>query len=310
MEMMKAFVRTNAQNGTVEFTEVPIPEINELEVLVKVMAFGVGIHDRYFIPRNVGFPYTIGTEAAGVITKIGRNVTRFKVGDRVIFTSIFQPQGGCWAQYVAVPQQSLILMPDGMNFIEGAAISVAGKSALESMRALDLKEGDTLFVAGASGAIGTLIIQLARTQGIRVAGSASRKNHEYLLSLGAEMAVDYADTDWKKQVRQWMPDGVEAVLAIQPGTGIESLEVVKDGGKLITVSGDNNFKSERNITVEQFQHHQETQQALVKLVEDIAAGRILIVIEQVYPFEQAISALEKTETRHARGKLVVSVEEA
>ena len=304
MQKMKAFVRTSSQNQHVGLTEIPIPEINDDEVLVKVHAFGVGIHDRYFIPNNAIFPYPIGTEAAGVITKTGGTVTQFQVGDRVILTTVLQAKGGCWAEYVAVPQSNLILMPAEMDFTEAAAILIAGDAALESMRSLNLQVGDTLFVAGASGAIGTLVIQLATAHGIRVAGSASPKNHDYMLSLGAETAVNYADPNWKQQVKQWQSGGVSAALAIQPGTIEDSMDVVQDGGKVIAVSGEQAL-SRRNIFVSHIQHHPETRHILVQLVSDIAAGRIRLVIEHVYPFKQALDALKKTETRHARGKIVV-----
>lgn len=151
---MKALVRKNSQNQTIEMAEMPIPEISDNAVLVEVRAFGVGIHDRYFIPNEANFPYTIGSEAAGVITKTGDKIFRFKTGDRVILTSVLQPKGGCWAEYVAVPEDLLTALPDKMDFTEGAAISVAGKKAIESMRAPDLKKGDTLFVADAPGASG------------------------------------------------------------------------------------------------------------------------------------------------------------
>lgn len=306
METMKAFVRISAENKRVELKKVAIPEIDKDEVLVKVQAFGVGIHDRYFIPTNVTFPYPIGTEAAGIITKTGIVVSDFQSGDRVILSSSLQLKGGCWAQYVAVSSKMLIPMPDEIDFIQGASVPVAGKTAIESMRALNLKVGETLFVAGASGAIGTLIIQLAKNQGIRVIGSASSKNHAYMLSLGAEKAVDYSSPDWKDQVKQWVPGGVDAALAIQLGTGEDSMDVVKDGGKVITVSGDK-VDSERNIIVQQFQHQLDIQQAIGMLIEDIDAGKVHPVIEQVYSFERALEALKKTETRHARGKLVVSM---
>lgn len=306
MEIIKAFVRTSSQTQTVELAQVALPEIGANEVLVAVQAFGVGIHDRYFIPHDAVFPYVIGTEAAGVIAHIGADVSQFKIGDRVVLTSILQAKGGCWAQYVAVPQSALIPMPDSLDFVQGAAIPIAGKTALESVRALDLREGQTLFVAGASGAIGTLVVQMAAAQGIRIIGSASRKNHDYLLSLGAWKAVDYSDVDWKQQVRQLVPGGVNAALAIQRETGRDSMAVVKDGGTVVTVSGDS-FEPERDITAFQFEHRPETQQAVAQLISDVAEGRIRLVIERVYPFEQAIEALEKTETRHARGKLVVRV---
>lgn len=124
--------------------------------------------------------------------------------------------------------------------------------------------------------------------------------------LGVEKAVDYNNTNWKNKIIQWSNGGVSAALAIQPGTGIESIEVVKDGGKLITVSGDNNAViKERNIVVQQMEHHNDTQQKVVELVNAISEGEIEVVIEKEYPFEQALDALRKTETRHARGKLIV-----
>lgn len=306
MRTMSAFVRTSERDQRVELADVPIPEIGEAEALVKVEAFGVGIHDRYFIPSDAAFPYVIGVGGSGVIAEIGRDVSRFSVGDRVILTSILQPKGGCWAEYVAVPQESLIPLPDKMDFTAGAAMPVAGKTALESLRALDLAEDDTVFIAGASGAIGTLVIQMAAARGVRVAASASHKNQEYMRSLGAVKTVDYSDPDWKRQVKQWMPDGVAAALAIQPGTATDCVEVVKDGGKVVTVSGDS-AESQRGISVFQFQHHADTATALAKLVSNVAEGRPRLVLERIYPFKQALEALEKTETRHARGKLTVTM---
>lgn len=303
---MKAYVRVSPTSQEVECTEVPLPEIGPDEVLVRVAAFGVGLHDRYFIPTQVPFPYTIGSEGAGTITKIGTQVTGFAPGDRVIFTTILQPQGGSWAEYAAAHQSTLIPLPEALTFAQGAAVPIAGKTALECIRSIELAKGDSLFIAGASGAIGTLVIQLAAARGIRVAASASEKNQAYMQSLGAEKTVNYHDSNWPQQVRDWFSGGVDVALAIQPGTGIPGIKVVKDAGRLITVSGDNaQVVPERAIAVSQMGHHTDTQQKVVELVGAMARGEIQIVIEQEYPFEQALEALQKTETRHARGKLVV-----
>lgn len=304
MDKMKAFVRTDAQTMDVALIEVDVPSIDAKEVLVKVEAFGVGVHDRYFIPSGVAFPFTIGSEGAGVITKVGRNVTDYKVGDRVIMSSSLQDKGGCWAHYAAVSTNQLIHLPEGMPFTDGAALPVAGKTAIECMRTLDLTEGDTLFIAGASGAIGTLMIQLAKSKGIRVISSASQKNHAYMQSLGAEMTVDYKSPTWKNDVIESFPNGVDAALAIQRGTAQESIDIVKGGGKVITVSGDP-IPSERGITVQQFPHLLDFQTAMQRLLDDITTEHVRVVIEHTYPFAEAIDALTKTETRHARGKLVV-----
>ncbi len=304
---MKAFVRTDATTQDVKLQDVAFPAIKADEALVRVEAFGVGIHDRYFIPMDVEFPYTIGSEGSGVITEIGSKVDDFAVGDSVMFTTILQPQGGSWAEYAVAKQAVLISLPDELSFAKGAAVPIAGKTALECIRAVDLDSSDSLFIAGASGAIGTFVIQLAVKRGIRVAASTSEKNYHYLRALGVEKAVDYNDTGWKNQVMAWSDGGVTAALAIQPGTGIDSIKVVKDGGKLITVSGDNDMvTAERSILVQQMGHSIDTQQKMVDLVTAMANGEIKIVIEREYPFEQALEALAKTETRHARGKLTVT----
>ena len=306
---MKAFVRTSATTQEVELQEVKIPEIESNEVLIKVEAFGVGIHDRYFIPSDANFPYIIGSEGAGIIKEKGTQVKDFNIGDKVIFTTTLQKQGGSWAEYAVAKQTVLIKLPDNLTFVQGASIPVAGKTALECMREVNLNRGDSLFIAGASGAIGTLVIQLANAKGIRISASASLKNHDYMKSLGADQTVDYNDPDWTLKVKEWSGNGVNAALAIQPETGIESIQVVKDKGELITVSGDNNsVPPKRNIEVRQMGHQLFTNKKMVELVNDISNKRIKVVIEKEYSFSEALDALKKTETRRARGKLVVKLD--
>lgn len=307
MKKMTAYVRTSAQTQEVEQREVPVPEIASNEVLVKVQAFGVGIHDSYYIPSNANFPYVIGTEGAGIIEHVGSDVAGHDSGDRVMLSSAMQAQGGSWGQYVAVPADALVALPAVMSFTDAAAIPIAGKTALECMRALDLGAGETLFIAGASGAVGTLVIQLAAARGIRVVASASAANQNYMRDLGAEKTVDYRDPQWPDQIRQWAPGGVAAALAIQPDTLGDSMAVTRDGGHAVTVSGDP-IEPQRGIRASQLQHHDDMRPAMARLVADIAAGLIRLVIEKVYPFDQALDALRKTQTRHARGKRVVSVD--
>lgn len=306
MTTMRAYARTAADSGEVRLLDVPLPNIGRDEVRVQVHAFEVGIHDRSFIPRGVAFPYPIGTEGAGTVAELGPQVTGVAVGDRVMFTTSLQPQGGAWAEYAAVRSDALVPLPAGLTFAQGAALPVAGKAALESLNALGLRRGQTLFVAGASGAIGSLVIGLAAAQGVRVAGSASAGNHAYMRGLGLELVVDYHEAEWPQQVRAWAGGGVDAALAIQPGTGSDSLKTVRDGGRVVTVSGDSaQVTPERGITVQQIGHSPATQAKFAELVNSIASGDIGLVIENEYPFAEALEALKKTETRHARGKSVV-----
>lgn len=306
---MKAIgIRQPEQRTELSLMDISIPTIDDNEVLVRVHAAGVGSHDRWALPANPRFPFAIGLEGAGVIVNVGSEVSDFAVGDRVMFSIMGQPKGGTWAEFAAVPAQALIAMPDDLTFIKAAALPIAGKTALEGIKALNLPRDGTVLIAGASGAIGTLAIQLAAMRGYRIAASASAKNHEFMRELGAELTVDYRDSEWPQQVLRWIPGGIDATLAIQPGTGTASVPAVKDGGKVVTISGDQVIP-ERAITVEQISHHPETQLELAQLAADVAAGRVQVVVECTYPLAEGAVALAKAETRHARGKVILTIQE-
>lgn len=295
--LMRAVVRTNSASEEVAFAEVPVPTFTADELLVRVQTIGVGIHDSYFLPAEVAYPHTIGIEAVGVVVAVGEQVTGFDPGDRIAFVSSMQASGGTWAQYTAVRADSLIIaVPDDVDSATAAVLSLPDPIGSDSV----------LFIAGGSGAIGTLAIQLARRAGWTVAASASDRNHAYMSSLGAELTVDYGDPDWQARVLDWSPRGVQAALAIQPGTTAESLPVVRDGGTIVTVSGDP-LDTERDIAVRGLDYATPVQAQLQALLDDIAAGSLQVEIEHDYPFTEALAALEKVRSRHARGKVVISL---
>ncbi|HLV40978.1 MAG TPA: zinc-binding dehydrogenase [Brumimicrobium sp.] len=115
-------------------------------------------------------------------------------------------------------------------------------------------------------------------------------------SLGADKTVDYKDEKWTEEVKTWSNGGVTKALAIQPNTEFDSIKAVQDGETLITVSGyGSTIQSEREINVRQMGHELFTTKELSKLADDIAEGKIQLVIEKEYSFENALEALEKTE---------------
>lgn len=307
MEKMRAIVKENKYSNDFILKEIPIPKIGDEEILVKVKAIGVGIQDGYFFPEKMDFPYPIGMEGSGLIDKVGKNVRDFQVGERVSFTGVLESKGGFYAEYMVLGKKSLVVpIPDEMSFIEAAAIPASGNTMIKVLKALDLKEGDSLFIAGASGSNGTFAIQLAKDIGCKIAASASKKNHDYMKSLGVEKAVDYHDDDWTDQVLEWMPGGVDAAIAIQPNTSIESMKVVRDGGKVISVSGDQ-FTGERNIEAVYFPYNMDVKEELMDVIDKIVSGEIHLTIEHIYDFEDALDALEKVRTRRARGKSIIEV---
>lgn len=307
-DTMKAYVRTDAQSMTVELITAPVPAISGNEVLVAIDAFGVGIHDRYFIPQDARFPYVIGIEGAGRIVAVGNGAARFTIGDRVAFTSSMHPEGGTWAEYAAVRESALIRIPGKLSSVKAASVPVAGGTASQGLADLELSRGETLFIAGASGAIGSFAIQMAVEKGVRVGGSASARNLDHMRSLGAELAVDYAAPGWQGAVWEWASGGVDAALAIQPDTGVPAMKITRDGGRVITISGYGEaVAKERGISVGQVTHRHDSRQMVEQLLASISEGSINTVIETEYGFPDALKALEKTETRHARGKLVVNM---
>lgn len=152
--------------------DVPRPSPGTDEILVKIAAIGVGVHDEYFHAADVAYPYVVGIEGAGDVEAVGYGVTSVKPGDRIAFVSFMQPKGGVWAEYAVISADSLILrVPDGMSFEQSAALPVAGNTVLKALVLARLKSGETLFVAGGAGALGTLLIQIggdARGHGDRV----------------------------------------------------------------------------------------------------------------------------------------------
>jgi NADPH:quinone reductase-like Zn-dependent oxidoreductase len=304
---MKAWVKTSGQANTLAFMDVPRPEAGDDELLVRIRAIGVGMHDEYFHAQDVRYPYVIGIEAAGIVEDVGANVTGYLIGDRIAFISMMQPKGGTWAEYAVISKSSLILpIPDTMTFEQAAAFPVVGNTVLKALVGAGLLPGETLFIAGGAGALGSMLIQLAVARGYTVVASASKQNHNYMKSLGAAQVVDYRDSDWQAQVRTLYPAGVDAAIAIHPGTPVAVQPVVKDGGVLVAVSGDT-VATERGIVLKGVYNDIDVSSELVDLLAQVNDGRITQALSNVYTLGEALAALNQVQTRHTRGKLVLSL---
>lgn len=303
---MRAFVKSSSAADSVCQAEVEVPQAEAGELLIRLQAIGVGIHDSYFLPPGAGPLHPIGIEGAGLVERVGDGVTGHHQGDRVAFISSMQPKGGTWAEYAVVGADSLVVpVPSQLSFVATAALPVAGSTVLRTFAALgDLPAGASVFVAGGSGAIGTLAIQLARHRGWRVVASASTPNHDYMRSLGAELAVDYRSAGWVDDVRRWLRAGLDAAIAIQPGTTAECMRVVQDNGRVVTVSGDD-VSGERGIRVGMIDYQVDVRDDLADMMSAVAENELHLEIERVHPFDEAAQALARVQTRHVRGKLVL-----
>ncbi len=286
--------------------DLPVPEPGPDDVLVRVRAAGVGPWDtktREGLFGKRSFPHVLGVEASGIVESAGENVADLREGDEVYVYS-----GRCYAEYVAAPAQKVARKPAVLSFEEAAGVPVAGSTAYQGLvEEIGLKEGETVLIAGAAGGVGTMAVQIAASLGARVLGTASPRNHDYLLSLGAAEVIDYHG-DWVAAVRDIAPDGVDAVFDCVGGeTFRRSFDAVRDGGRVVTIVAFGvEVPNNRGISSHSFSARAERRK-LEKLSEMFDAGDLRVDIEDILPLEEAAKAHERVQTGHTRGKIVLSV---
>ena len=220
--------------------ELPVPSVAAGEVLVCVEVAGVGVWD--VIEREgqhplmkqseLRFPRVLGAECAGTIAAVGENVTRFAIGDRVYAQVFMNPKGGCYAQYVVVSEKTVAPVPDGLDIAMAGGLPITGATALRNLQALNIGEGTTLMLWGASGGVGHVALQLAKRMGARVFAIASGEDGvELCQTLGADEAVNGRGDDLTKRARAFAPNGFDTALVLVGGDAVQaSLDLVRRGG--------------------------------------------------------------------------------
>src|SRR5262245_34553852 len=222
---------------------LPIPEIAAQEVLIRVEAAGVGAWDpleregRFVEIMGIKpkFPYVLGTDGAGTIASVGKDVNRFKEGDRVYAAELANPKGGFYAQYAAVKADNVSLIPGHLTIEQAAVLPTDGFTALVGLEeVLGLKSGESLMVFGASGGIGHLALQLAIRLGARVFAIASGDDGvQFAKKLGADSAVDGRGDNVLNAAREFAPNGIDAALVTAGGEETdEALLAIRKGGRI------------------------------------------------------------------------------
>jgi NADPH2:quinone reductase len=213
--MKAAFIRRTGPAPTIEYGDLPDPQITASQCLVEVGAVDVNPIDVYvrsgLIPANLTFPYILGRDLAGKVVQVGEGVKHFRVGDRVWGTN----QGttgrqGTFAEYAAVDEASLYPMPGNVSDEEIVAVSLVGITAyLGLVTHARLKAGEALFVNGGTGGVGSCVVQMAKILGARVATTAGTPEKVKLArSLGADLVMNYRADDVVAGLRAFAPDGV------------------------------------------------------------------------------------------------------
>lgn len=300
----------------------PVPSDNE--VLIKTLATTVTSGDWRVRSLNVpvGFGLMIrlafgvtkprqpilGSELAGVVEAVGKDVTKFKVGDEVFAFS--DAAMGCHAEFKSLSQDKAIaLKPASMTFDEAAAISFGGTTALNFLRKAKVRQGESVLVIGASGGVGTAAVQLARHFGAEVTGVCSTANVALVKSLGASHVIDYTKEDYAHNGKTYDVI-VDTVGSAQFSRSKGSL---KDGGRLLMVlAGLPDMLRIPWISMTTNKSAiagpmASTAEDLLFLAALVDAGEFRTVIDRRYPLEQIAEAHRYVETGRKKGNVVITV---
>lgn len=213
--MKAAFVRGNGPASSVEFGELPLPTIGPTDILVRIGATAVNHVDLFVrsgaYPTPTPFPFIIGRDLVGTVVATGAGVETYQVGDKVWCNSLGHAgRQGTFAEYAAVPVERLYPLPPGVDPTEVAAVlHAAGTAHIGLFREAHLALGETVFVNGAGGGVGSAVVQLAHAAGARVVATAAPRDHEWCTNIGADVVLDYADPNLTSAIGSAAPTGVD-----------------------------------------------------------------------------------------------------
>ncbi|HKL17517.1 MAG TPA: NAD(P)-dependent alcohol dehydrogenase [Halalkalibaculum sp.] len=323
---MKAFIVTTYGSPEVlQLRDVEKPTPKDHEVLIRVIATTVSSGDWRIRSLDVptgfktisrlifGFSKPrqpiLGTEFSGEIESIGSSVTGFRVGDPVFGYS--DSKMGAHAEYLCMPEDGAIaIKPANLSFEEAAALSFGGATALNFFRRGNLQSGEKVLVNGASGAVGTAAVQIARHFGAVVTGVCSTRNIELVRSLGASHVIDYTAEDFTKNSETY--DIIMDTAGTAPFSHCK--ESLTKGGRLLKVLGSMpdmlqapmvSMISDKKVIAGPASGSREDLQFLAELAEK---GEYKPVIDRRYPFEQMVEAHRYVDTGRKRGNVVVTVQ--
>ena len=303
-----------------EVKQLPIPNVGPDEVLIRNHCAGIGVwdpfemsggfHEEGVADTSPNFPYVPGSDCAGTVVAVGDRVDRCAPGDRVYAFTLGNPKGGSYAEYVAISQDRVSKIPEGMGMAEAGVLPT---DAITALRGLDdelgVSPGDSVMIFGANGGIGHLAIQLAKRMGAQVFAIASGDDGVELAErLGADAAVNGRNPGIVEEALGFAPEGLNAALVTAGGeTTDRALEAIREGGKVAYPTGVLPEPQARpGVTVRAYDGIPDPA-VIDKLNELIASGPFEVVIDRSFDLDHATDALKAAETHHL-GKLALKLD--
>ena len=305
---MKAIQVHNYGNADqLKLEQIPQPEPQEGEVLVRVYAAGVNPVDwkiragwlKDFRPST--FPYVPGADLAGVVAKVGTGVTTFQPGQEVFGRS----SNGSYAEYSIAPANALALKPKTLSFEEAATIPVGATSAWQGLFDHgNLQPGQRVLILGGAGGVSIFAVQFAHWKGAHVISTASTRNVDFVRSLGAETVIDYTKTRVEEEIHD-----VDLVFdTVGGGAFASAWPTLKRGGTLVSIAGQPDEAKAREFGVRTASFSaQVTSELLSTFARLIVEGQIKGVVGATFPLSEAGKALDLSQGGHGRGRIVLRI---
>ncbi|MDT2668594.1 NADP-dependent oxidoreductase [Enterococcus dongliensis] len=331
--MKAALIREYGQKK-LELAEIAAPSIQKNDVLVKVAAASINPIDskiksgKMKLLLKYQMPLILGNDFSGTVVEVGAKVTDYKIGDEV-YGRVQKERIGTFAEYLAVAQEDIALMPQNLNFEEAAAIPLVGLTSYQALyEIMELTAKDKVLIQAGSGGIGTIAIQLAKLTGAYVATTTSQKNTALVKELGADCVIDYHKENFDEVLFDY-----DYVFDTMGGDILEkAFKIVKPNGKVVTLSGIPNkqfaeayglsywkqqllalasHKLSKLAKKAQVSYHflfmRPDGKQLAKLTDLIEAGKIHPIIDRVLPLEAIQKAFDYSDSGRARGKIIIKI---
>jgi NADPH:quinone reductase-like Zn-dependent oxidoreductase len=310
-------IREFGGRDRLEVLDVPEPKVGADVVRIRVAAAGVNPVDWKIREGRLEaawphvFPVVPGWEVAGVVERAGPAVTTVAPGDEVFAYCRKHFIGeGAYAELVTVPETSVAHKPRSLDLEHAAGVPLCALTAYQALfGGAGLTAGETVLIQAAAGGVGSFAVQLATDSGADAIGTASERNHEYVLGLGAVEAIDYGERDVVKAVREIAPGGVDVVLDSLGGEALRrSVEAVRDEGRIVSIAQPPTDEVFRQRGIEAaYVFVRPNAEELTELADMFDENRLMVHLDEILPLEQAARAHELSEAGHVRGKLVLSV---